>query len=56
MTFEEKGGKMLLVMRELYPSKEALDAAGIGAADGMGVTFGRLVELLFTLAASAARS
>ena len=28
VTFEEQGGKTLLVMHELYPSKEALDAAG----------------------------
>src|SRR4029434_10797272 len=28
VTFEEKDGKTLLVMHELYPSKEALDAAG----------------------------
>src|SRR5437868_12681491 len=34
VTFEEKGGKTLLVMHELYPSKEALDAAG-GASDAM---------------------
>ena len=27
VTFEEKGGKTLLVMHELHPSKEALDAA-----------------------------
>ena len=27
VTFEEKGGKTLLVMHELYPSKEALDGA-----------------------------
>ena len=26
VTFEEKGGKTLLVMHDLYPSKEALDA------------------------------
>src|SRR5215813_4572706 len=32
VTFEEKGGKTLLVLHELYPSKEALDAAGTGAA------------------------
>jgi hypothetical protein len=30
VTFAEKGGKTLLVMRELYPSKKALDAAGTG--------------------------
>ena len=35
VTFAEKGGKTLLVMHELYPSKEALDAGG-GAADAMG--------------------
>ena len=54
VTFEENDGKTLLVMRELYPSKEALDAAGTGAADGMGELFGQLDELLVTLAASGA--
>ena len=44
VTFEEKGGKTLLVLRELYPSKEALDAAGIGAAEGMPETFEQLDE------------
>ena len=52
VTFEEKGGKTLLVMHELYPSKEALDAAGTGAADAMSETFGQLDELLATLGAS----
>src|SRR5678815_686133 len=33
VTFQEQDGKTLLVMHELYPSKEALDAAGTGAAD-----------------------
>jgi uncharacterized protein YndB with AHSA1/START domain len=46
VTFEEKGGKTLLVMRELYRSKEALDAAGTGAADAMSETFAQLDELL----------
>jgi uncharacterized protein YndB with AHSA1/START domain len=46
VTFEEKGGKTLVVMRELYPSKEALDAAGTGAADAMSETFAQLDELL----------
>ena len=55
VTFEEKGGKTLLVMRELYPSKDALDA-GIGATDAMGETFAQLDELLVTLAASVGRS
>ena len=49
VTFEEKGGKTLLVMHELYPSKAALDAAGTGAADAMVETFAQLDELLLTL-------
>jgi uncharacterized protein YndB with AHSA1/START domain len=53
LTFEEKDGKTLLVMRELYPSKEALDAAGTGAAEMMGETFGQLDELLVTLTTGA---
>ena len=56
VTFEEKSGKTLLVMRELYPSKEALDAAGTGAADAMVETFAQLDELLVTLGASVGRS
>ena len=55
VTFEEKGGKTLLVMHDLYPSKEALDAAGTGAADAMGETFEQLDELLGTLGASVER-
>src|SRR3954447_6989428 len=51
VTFAEQGGKTLLVMHELYPSKEALDAAGTGAVDAMGETFEQLDELLATLAA-----
>jgi uncharacterized protein YndB with AHSA1/START domain len=49
VTFEEKDGQTLLVMSELYPSKEALDAAG-GAADATHETFAQLAELLATLA------
>jgi uncharacterized protein YndB with AHSA1/START domain len=56
VTFEEQGGKTLLVMNELYPSKEALDAAGAGAADAMVETFAQLDELLVTLGASVGRS
>src|SRR6201995_6042689 len=56
VTFEEKGGRTLLVMHELYPSKEALDAAGTGAAEAMTETFGQLDELLGTLGASMGRS
>ena len=56
VTFEEKDGKTLLVMHELYPSKEALDAAGTGAADVMKETFEQLDELLAALVASVGRS
>ena len=44
--FEEKDGNTLLVMSEVYPSKEALDAAGTGAADATHETFGQLDDLL----------
>jgi uncharacterized protein YndB with AHSA1/START domain len=52
VTFEEKGGKTLLVMRDLYPSKEALDAAFIGMEGGMRETLDQLDELLTNLAVS----
>jgi uncharacterized protein YndB with AHSA1/START domain len=56
VTFEERGGKTVLVMCDLYPSKEALDAAGTGAADVMRETFEQLDELLIALGASLGRS
>ena len=52
VTFEEKGAQTLLVIHDLYPSKEALDAAiASGSADGMPETLGQLDELLVTLGA-----
>ena len=50
-TFEERGGKTLLVMNDLYPSKEALDAAiaSGSTAGGMSETFDQLDELVVTL-------
>jgi uncharacterized protein YndB with AHSA1/START domain len=51
VTFEERGGKTVLVMSELYPTKEALDAAGTGAQEVMNETFGQLDELLAELSA-----
>ncbi|HEX3698551.1 MAG TPA: SRPBCC family protein [Polyangia bacterium] len=52
LTFEEKAGKTLLVMHDLYPSKEALDAAmASGEKSGMGETFDQLDELLVALGA-----
>jgi len=52
VTFEEQGGKTLLVLRELYPSKEALDAAGTGAADAMPEQFAQLDALLIAMGRS----
>ena len=49
VTFEERDGKTLLVLSELYPTKEALDAAGTGAQEAMNETFGQLDELLAEL-------
>ena len=48
VTFEEKGGKTLLVLHELYPSKEALDEAIAGMEGGMPEQFEQLDELLVT--------
>jgi hypothetical protein len=43
-------------MHELYPSKEALDAAGTGAADALVETFAQLDEILVTLGGSSGRA
>jgi uncharacterized protein YndB with AHSA1/START domain len=56
VTFEEQDGKTLVVMHELHSSKEALDAAGTGAADAMVETFAQLDELLLSLGASVGQS
>jgi uncharacterized protein YndB with AHSA1/START domain len=56
-TFEERAGKTLLVMHDLYPSKEALDAAiASGSTGGMGETLDQLDELVVTQGASLGRS
>jgi uncharacterized protein YndB with AHSA1/START domain len=55
VTFEEQDGKTLLVLLELYPSKEALDAAGTGAADATRETFEQLDDLLITMGAGLGR-
>src|SRR5919202_4116683 len=52
VTFEDRGGKTLVVVRERYASKEALDAAGTGAAEAMIETFDQLDELLIALGES----
>jgi uncharacterized protein YndB with AHSA1/START domain len=56
-TFEEKGGKTLVVMHDLYPSKEALDAAiASGSTGALDETLEQLDELVVTLVASSGRS
>jgi uncharacterized protein YndB with AHSA1/START domain len=47
VTFEESGGKTLVVLRDLYPSKEALDEAiASGATSGFGEQFEQLDDVL----------
>jgi uncharacterized protein YndB with AHSA1/START domain len=53
VTFEERGAETLVVMHDLYPSKEALDSAiASGSTSGFSETFQQLDELLATLGAS----
>lgn len=53
LTFEEDGGKTLLVLHELYPSKQALDdALATGSPGGAPEQFALLDEILATLVAS----
>jgi len=50
VTFEERNGETLVVLRDLYPSKEALDEAiASGSTGGFGEQFEQLDELLATL-------
>jgi uncharacterized protein YndB with AHSA1/START domain len=56
VTFEEQDGKTLLVLHELFPSKEALDDTIAGMEGGMPEQFEQLDELLVTLGASMGRS
>ena len=54
VTFEEKDGKTLLVMHELYPSKKALDdAIASGSTGAMPEQFEELDALLAALGANA---
>ena len=53
VTFEEMGDKTLLVLHELYPSKQALDdAIASGSTSGAGEQFEQLDTLLVTLVRS----
>jgi uncharacterized protein YndB with AHSA1/START domain len=57
VTFEERDGKTLVVVHDLYPSKEALDGAiASGSTSGMPEALEQLDDLLVTLGASAGRS
>ena len=49
VTFEEQGGKTLLVMHERYPSRAALDGVIAAMEGGLRETFEQLAELLVTL-------
>jgi uncharacterized protein YndB with AHSA1/START domain len=54
VTFEDRGDQTLLVLHELYPSKEALDdARASGVEAGTLETFDQLDEFVAALAASA---
>lgn len=47
VTFTEQAGATVVTLRELYPSKEALDAAmGTGQAEGTRESFEQLEELI----------
>ena len=53
VTFEQRGGETLVVLRDLYPSKRALDEAiASESTGGFSETFEQLDELLGTLGAS----
>jgi len=50
VTFEERGGETLVVLRDLYPSKDALDAAiASESTGGFDEQFAQLEEMLVTL-------
>lgn len=49
VTFEERDGRTHLVLHDLYPSKEAFEAAG-GSEGGLPEQFDQLDELLVELA------
>jgi len=57
VTLEDKAGRTMVVLHDLHPSKEALDAAiESGSTSGMSETFDQLDELVVTLGANFGRS
>ena len=56
VTFEERGAETLVVMHDLYPSKDALDGAiASGSTSGFDETFDQLDEVLIGLGAAVER-
>lgn len=56
VTFEDRGAETVVVMHDLYPSKQALDdAIASGSTSGCGETFDQLDELLLDLGAGVDR-
>jgi uncharacterized protein YndB with AHSA1/START domain len=56
-TFEERSGKTLMTIHELYPSKEAADGAlSSGSYEGMRETFEQLDDFVVALNASVGRA
>ena len=53
VTFEEKDGGTLLVLHEIYPTKEACDESCAGMEGATPEQFGQLDELLATLGVKA---
>lgn len=51
VTFGDEDGRTRLVLRELYPSKEALDESFVGMEDAAPEQFEQLDDLLVTLGA-----
>ena len=57
VTFEERGAATVVVMHDLYSSKDALDEAiASGSTSGCGETFEQLDELLAALGTTVGRS
>jgi len=57
VTFEERGGETVVVLHDLYPSKQALDdAIASGSTGGFSETFDQLDELLLGHGSAVERS
>lgn len=57
VTFEERGAETLVMLHELYPSKEALDEAiASGSTSGFAEQFAQLDEFLVPPSMSSAQS